>query len=209
MITIMETARFRIVNTATRLFLRYGFKNVTIDDIACEGHLSKKTIYQHFPDKEQIISAVLQELELKAKKQLDRVLFESENPIEAFIHMYNYIFLQQFNQKNTIFQSLKKYYPIQHSLFCYTIEKLVHEKTGEQLKKGIDEGIFIPLSDIEPFCHLLYHVSYYITNNKSVLQEHNIDQAVLVKNLIYYSLWSVVTLPGMLLLEKTDENHPA
>ena len=208
MITNMETARLKIVNTATTLFLRHGFKNVTIDDIAHEG-LSKKIIYQHFPGKEQLISAVLQELELKIRKQLDRLLSGSKNPIVAFFHIHHYIFMQQFNQKNTIFPSLKKYYPIQYSLFCYTIEKLVHEKTSEQLEKGINEGIFIPGSDTESYGHLLYHVSFHITNNTSVLHEHRIDQEVLVKDLVYYALWSVATPSGRLLLEKTGINHPA
>ncbi len=203
----MEAARLNIITIAAKLFLCFGFKYVTMDDIAEKGHLSKKTIYLHFLSKEQLISAVLQELESMIGKQLDHILFKSDNSIESFFNLCKYIFLQQCNHPTAIW-TLKKHYPVQHSLFYYRIEKLVNEKAGGQLKKGISEGLFIPGLEIRPFCCLLHHISTTITNDAAISQECGLDQEVLAKDLIYYSLRSVVTPPGLLLLEKMYENYP-
>ncbi len=201
----METARLKIINVATELFLHYGFKSVTMDDIAFEGHLSKKTIYEHFQSKEQLISAVLHELERMIRKQMDHILFESGNSIEAFFNLYRYFFLEQCNRLTAIW-TLKKYYPVQYSLFNYGIEKLVYEKVGGVLEKGIEEVLFIPVLEIRPFCCLLLSVSASIITNAAISHGDDSDPEVLVKDLIYYSLRSVVTPSGLLLLENINEN---
>ena len=45
----------KIINKATEMFLKLGFKSVTMDDIACEMCISKKTIYKYFQNKEVLI----------------------------------------------------------------------------------------------------------------------------------------------------------
>ncbi len=203
----MEAARLKIISIATKLFLRFGFKYVTMDDIAEKGHLSKKTIYQHFLSKEQLISAVLQELESMIGKQLDHILFKSGNSIESFFNLCKYIFLQQCNHPTAI-RTLKKHYPVKYSLFYYLEEKLVLEKAGGQLKKGIGEGLFIPVLELKPLCCFLYRVSTMLIKKPEISYGCNLSKEVLVNDLIYYSLRSVVSAPGLLLLEKMYENYP-
>ena len=47
----------KILQKAIELFINYGFKSVTMDDIASEMHISKKTIYSHFSNKTQLVEA--------------------------------------------------------------------------------------------------------------------------------------------------------
>jgi AcrR family transcriptional regulator len=51
----------RIIKSALNLFWRYGIKSVTMDDIAKDLGISKRTIYQHYSDKEAILALVIQE----------------------------------------------------------------------------------------------------------------------------------------------------
>lgn len=53
-----ETIRKRILETAKEFFLEFGYKKVTMDEIADSLGMSKKTLYQYFPSKYELLSAV-------------------------------------------------------------------------------------------------------------------------------------------------------
>jgi AcrR family transcriptional regulator len=58
--TAAAVARGRILQSAEERFLSHGFSAITMDDLAAELGMSKKTLYQHFPSKESLLSAVLE-----------------------------------------------------------------------------------------------------------------------------------------------------
>src|ERR1700712_2278988 len=82
------TIKERILEKANDLFMRYGIRSVTMDEIATQLGMSKKTIYQFFTDKDQMVEAVV-ELEVNSNEKLCGVCHGfSENPIhEIFIIM--------------------------------------------------------------------------------------------------------------------------
>ena len=55
----MEVKEY-IVEEADKLFCQYGFKSVTMDDIAKHLGISKKTIYQHFSDKNELVNLLIE-----------------------------------------------------------------------------------------------------------------------------------------------------
>ena len=74
-----------IVAQATSLFLQYGFKSVTMDDIAEKMGVSKKTIYVHFPKKEQLVlESVMQHIDLI----IDRIINISKYSKDPIIQLY-------------------------------------------------------------------------------------------------------------------------
>src|SRR5215468_6549151 len=55
------SVRQRIVDAARAHFFNHGFRNVTMDDLAAELGISKKTLYAHFPGKDALLDAVLRD----------------------------------------------------------------------------------------------------------------------------------------------------
>lgn len=84
----MENQEQIITEIATKLFLHHGFKSVTMDTVAHEGHISKKTIYKHFRNKESLITTVLEKLGLNIKTMIDSILKQSDNCLEACYFTY-------------------------------------------------------------------------------------------------------------------------
>lgn len=75
----------RIVKSALNLFWRYGIKSVTMDDIAKDLGISKRTIYQHYADKEAILELVIRE-ELKTQRcDMEKLDENADRPIEQMI----------------------------------------------------------------------------------------------------------------------------
>ncbi|MGB5929410.1 MAG: TetR/AcrR family transcriptional regulator, partial [Cyclobacteriaceae bacterium] len=73
----------KIIHTAESLFLQYGIRSVTMDDIAKELGISKKTIYQYFSDKEEIVCNVTEDHLSKEKAEIKSIVYGSDNAIEV------------------------------------------------------------------------------------------------------------------------------
>ena len=77
----------RIIQGGEQLFLQQGIKSVTMDDIAKHLGMSKKTIYQFFKDKNELVVALVKKKQHEDEEQLYDIIGKSENVIEEMINM--------------------------------------------------------------------------------------------------------------------------
>lgn len=139
----MET-KDRILKGAEELFFKYGIKSVTMDDIAKHLAISKKTIYQFYSDKNEIVETLMQ-LSLKQDEcEFQEIQKEAENMIDEVMKMMKHITTMFSKVNPNIFYDLQKYHPKawnQFKLFKQTVMAKVIEDTIERGKK---EGIVRP-----------------------------------------------------------------
>ena len=83
----METQE-RIVHKAHDLFMRYGIRSISMDEIASQLGISKKTIYQYYADKDAVVEAVMQ-LEIEHLKNDNGRLLKMLRETEEFPGMYS------------------------------------------------------------------------------------------------------------------------
>ena len=132
----------QILDKATDMFLTLGFKSVTMDDIASEMGISKKTIYQHFANKDSLVKATTSNLFEKISCGIDDIILAEKNPIEELFAIKDFV-VQNLKDENTspIYQ-LQKYYPrIHKSLMIKQFDKM-GSCVVENLDKGINLGLF-------------------------------------------------------------------
>jgi AcrR family transcriptional regulator len=99
-----------IILVATELFKNYGIKSVTMDTLANQLGISKRTIYEAFSDKDELLMAVLKNIAYQQKELINRVIDESENSIVAIFRMLEFN-RNNFQTMSLAFQSdLKKYH---------------------------------------------------------------------------------------------------
>jgi TetR/AcrR family transcriptional regulator, cholesterol catabolism regulator len=134
----------RIIAKAREQFFRYGVKSVTMDDIAGELGISKKTIYQHFEDKDDIVhQLMLSEME-KDKCDWDELNESSKNVIEKTMKSMD-IFKQAFTEINpSTFFDIKKYHPKTWALFQEHKQNFILGAIRQDLLEGIEQGFFRP-----------------------------------------------------------------
>lgn len=149
----MDTdTRLNIQKTAAKLFLKYGLRSVSIDDICNELRISKKTFYIYFSQKEELIESVLLEHDKKNfGKQIGhnkRCTVEG-NIIDDILAFSSSHFFNSNNQFVNFFFDLSKYYPeIQKKHLQINHDKAC-EQIKENIKKGIEEGLFRKDLDID------------------------------------------------------------
>lgn len=139
----------RIVKSALALFWRYGVKSVTMDDIAKDLGISKRTIYQHFPDKEAILKMVIQEELGSQQCEMEELGEQTDNPIEQMLRGTDTMRVAMANMNPTLLYDIRKYYPDSWDLFQDYKREVLIKGTRDNLMAGIEGGWYLPDLDVE------------------------------------------------------------
>lgn len=126
----------KILRGAVDLFRQYGFKTITMDDISRQAGISKKTLYQHFGNKDEVVIEAMKFFHQFTHAAIVQTMEQSANAIEGMVRMMQYID-QMYRRINPIAMiELQRYYPEAYRLFQ---ENLVH-KDIECIRKNIEQG---------------------------------------------------------------------
>lgn len=130
----------RILEGAQELFFKAGIRSVTMDEIARHLGMSKKTIYQFYRDKDDIVSALVQKNLEDDKCQMIEIAKKSSNVMEEMIEMMK-CSEEFFARANPILiHDLQKYYPEAWSFFQQFKANVVIDSMQDILQRGIEQG---------------------------------------------------------------------
>lgn len=132
----------QILIKATDMFLTLGFKSVTMDDIANEMGISKKTIYQHFSNKDSLVKEATMYLFETISCGIDDICALGKDPIEELFVIKDFVMKNLKNESTSPIYQLQKYYPkIHKSLMMRQFDKM-GDCVIVNLEKGIEQGLF-------------------------------------------------------------------
>ncbi len=132
----------QILDKATDMFLTLGFKSVTMDDIANEMGISKKTIYLHYSNKISLIKECTIYLFEKISCGIDEIILANRNPIEELFVIKDFVMKHLKDENTSPIYQLQKYYPkIHKNLMLKQFDKM-GSCVIENLEKGIQMGLF-------------------------------------------------------------------
>lgn len=170
-----ETIKDKILAESAKLLWKYGVRTITMDDIARRLGISKKTIYQHFSDKEDIVyQAVKYHIEYEMM-ECDRVMCLDMNPIEEML-LVSEMMRRQADQVNpSLLMDVQRYYPKAWSVFLEHKEKRIISDIKTNLQRGLEQGLYRTDIDLETMARLrveLIQLGFddrIFPNNKDVL----------------------------------------
>jgi AcrR family transcriptional regulator len=137
-----DQIRDRILKGAEELFLKYGIRSVSMDDIARHLSISKKTIYQYFVDKDEIVTQFTQNHLNHTRAGFDGLTATSKNALDELIK------IQVFMKKNlqdvnpSLLFDLRKYHPKAWSAWTEHKNNHIRQSVVRNLKQGIEEGLY-------------------------------------------------------------------
>lgn len=131
-----------IVEQVGRLYQRYGIKSVTMDDVARHLGISKKTLYEYFHDKEDLVRSVLELEHGHRCSFFDEIERRELNAIEELLEVYkmlNNIFREH---NHSMEYDIRKYYPDLFNRMKEVRRKRMYAATHNNLLKGKREGLY-------------------------------------------------------------------
>ena len=138
----------KIESTSLDLFMKYGVKSITMDEIARAASVSKKTIYQHFKDKNDLVLAIT-----KKELESDKAFFESlldtcNDAIEETFKIANHIRTHIAQMNPSLLFDLQKFHVNAWDYYNSHKEECFEYSVIKNIERGINEGNY--RSNIQP-----------------------------------------------------------
>src|SRR6478735_7607373 len=107
----MEDIKNRIISGAESLFLAYGVKSITMDEVAKNLGVSKKTIYQHVSDKDELVTLAVKSSMENQESQVDLIHATAKDPIDEVLKLSEYMRSLFSNMNPFLLNEIQRYYP--------------------------------------------------------------------------------------------------
>lgn len=194
-----------IIKKATEMYLTLGFKSVTMDDIASELGISKKTIYQHFENKNDLVAAVTMNLFETISCGIDEICALDKNPIEELFAIKDFVMHNLKNESTSPIYQLQKYYPQIHK----TLMSRQFDKMGtcvvDNLKKGMEQGLFRSGINVELIARF-YFAGMSSIKDAELFNPIQFSTKEVQEAYLEYHLRGISTSKGIIILEQLLNN---
>jgi len=196
--------RQRILEEAAEMFRTYGIRAVTMDMLASQMSISKRTIYEVFSDKDELLEGVLKWMSEKQTEVFFRYVNESQNIIEAIFRMMDLMF-EHFQKMSPAFHLDMKRYRKDPGIYTDLMKELPYFSYNEEiLKRGIREGVFREDIDVEATSRLMVEV-LKMSNDKDILPYDSSECIYSVRNFYINFLRGISTQKGLDLINLYDK----
>lgn len=193
--------RENILNTAAELFLNYGFKSVTMDDIAEKMGISKKTIYNHFSTKSKLVLATSHHVFETINCGINQIREKKENPIKENFEIKKFVIRHLKDEKASPHFQLQKYYPKAFESLRSKQFELIEGCIGENIKRGIEGGYYRENLPVD-FITKIHFVGMTGIKDKDLFPVENYSHAQLMEYFLEYHLRAICTPKGIETLEE-------
>lgn len=196
--------RRRIIEEAARMFDTYGIRAVTMDMLASRLNISKRTIYEVFRDKDEVISGVVDWMVTMQKNRISEILDESGNVIEAIFRIIN-IMMEYIRKVSPAFlMDLKRVHAeARKKASGEEIMPYMHD-SREILKKGISQGFFREDINVELTNRCLAEI-VKMTVDKEVFPPDHFHGNDVIRNFYISYLRGISTSRGIELINKYEK----
>lgn len=131
-----------IIEKVNEIYQKYGIKSVTMDDVARELGISKKTLYSHVNNKEELVEKYLEFQVDHRRCNMRKAINKELNAIEELLEVNKYVveMLKSYNPSTDY--DLKKYYPHLYSKYRSIMMENMYKSVASNINKGKEEGLF-------------------------------------------------------------------
>lgn len=196
----IKEIKYRIINATHQLLLSYGVRSVSMDDISGNLGMSKKTLYQYFKDKNEIIEDVIKEIILHNEGICCGNKKETENAVHEMFMVINMLREMFQNMNPSLMFELQKYHPGAYKKIANHKDEFLFKMVKENLETGIKQKLYRKDIDIDILARyristmfLPFSYEFQQSTKKTVMQ----SQEQIILNYLY----GLVTPKGYELLE--------
>ena len=198
----MNPELLNILEKVAALYMRYGIKSITMDDVARELGMSKKTLYQYVENKndlvEKVVDYVINLKECDFKKIDDIEMNAVEKLIEVNMHIVTS--MKDYNPATEY--DLKKYYPELYAKMHSVRRQRMYDSILANIKKGKEEGLYREELNEEIIARM--QVSRFLTMHEDeLLSKNDIQRSEFIHELFIYHIRGIANEKGLKVLEET------
>ena len=131
----------KILKGAESLFMKYGIRSISMDDIARHLAVSKKTLYQHFADKDELVTMVTEAHMAANKKMYEAIRKQSENSIDELYKIGMHVRRHLEDQNPSLLFDIQKFHPRAWNVWMEYKSNYIYSSVVRNIKQGIKDGL--------------------------------------------------------------------
>jgi len=188
--------RQKIIEEGAMMFRTYGIRAVTMDMLASQLGISKRTIYEVFSDKDELLKGVLKWMLERQRELMTKVFTESENTIEAIFKMLD-LMMDHFLKMSPAFQmDMKRLHMDMKKNPAELVDLPYFSNNSDILIRGIREGVFRDDIDVEITNKCLLEVAR-VTNDRNVFPPDYFENKDVIRSFYINYLRGISTQKGL------------
>lgn len=193
--------RQRIIEVSSDLFMSNGCKSVTMDEVAAANGISKRTLYEHFKDKTNLLEECLIMMEAKMIEVGERAFNGSKSILELVCLEHESQTDMMVNMRIRFFDELKKYYPALYNKMYSRFTDYHKVTTRKFLERGQQEGLFLKNIDMELVGKMVFQIASMIQDSEIFsLANHSRKQLFRESMVMYFR--GISTEEGIKMIDK-------
>lgn len=191
----------RILLKSHELFSRYGIRSVSMDDIAAQLGISKKTVYQYYADKDELVNAVFNGVMEENKQQCCMNKNQGENAIHEVFLSFDMVQEMLANMNPSVLFDMQKYHPSAFKKFQDYRNNFLYQLIRDNIERGIKEGLYREDIDVDVLTRFRIH-SIMLAFDAEVFPANKTNLVYIELQLLEHFLYGLATTKGQKLIQK-------
>lgn len=183
------------------MFKKYGVKSYTMDDVARELGMSKKTIYQFVQNKAELVRLTMQTYLENEQNQLEGILKVSKDSVDEMIQMVAYFYNQIRDFNPSALNDLQKYYPETWDIYNNYRFHFMLDMITRNIRSGIKQGLYRSDLNAEIIARI-YIANIDVLINQEIFPSKDYAYVDTYKEYLNYHLRGIVSAKGLKYLEQ-------
>jgi AcrR family transcriptional regulator len=193
-----------ILEAASSLFRKLGIRSISMDEIAAELGMSKKTIYQYVENKTELVEKVLEYYTHSSNACIDAIA-GNMNAIDVLMQVSEKVSEEISSANPIMLFDLQKYYPSLHRSFVAQKKEHVYQRIKENMEQGMKEGIYREGLDVELIAKL-YVEKLLGVHNPEFLSSMEFTQEKIFKVMFENHIRGIANAKGLAYFENKINN---
>jgi AcrR family transcriptional regulator len=191
----------RILLKAHELFNRYGIRSVSMDDIAAQTGMSKKTLYLYFTDKDELVSAVFNKVMNDNRSQCVLDQKRADNAVHELFLAFDMVGEMFANMNPAVLFDMEKYHPKVYQTFQDFKNTFLYKMIRSNLEWGVKEELYRPEIDVDVLTRLRIG-SIFLAFNPEVFPSNRTQLLHIELQLMEHFVYGLTTVKGQKLIQK-------
>jgi AcrR family transcriptional regulator len=196
----------KILKGAEGLFTKYGIRSISMDDIARHLSVSKKTLYQHFADKDELVTVVTQTHMEGNRKIYEHILEQSENSMDELYKIGVMIRRHIEEQNPSLLFDIQKFHPKAWNVWVDYKNNFIKASVVRNIEQGIKDGHIRSEVNAEIFA-LLRLSTIQICCDEQIFPREKFNMAEIQSQVFEHFVYGLTTEKGKKLYTKYKENN--
>ena len=190
----------RIITTTLRMMMQIGVSSMTMDAIARSCGISKRTLYEQFPDKLTLITEALRYDGQQKHERLEKIFNDSSNRLDALLNVYAEIRKQVSHTSFALVSDIRRLYPSLYTEF-ESVQGQNNHYLIEVLKKGRNEGLVRDNANLDISVQVL-NLIIHNPEMANLAYQNDLPLVRVLDEVFINFLRSIATIQGIELIDK-------